>query len=169
MASRRSVVLALVAAVVPCLITLQWLSLSKPPDPGPDLRWLSLSKPPQAGVLSRWDHLRARAYSTGDAAALRRLYAQGSQAGARDVRVLRSYVARGLVVTGLRMWLHSVEVVHSSRHRLVLLVHDRLVHATARSRTDHTVRRLPTDHPSTHVITLIRPTTHHQWQVFAVR
>jgi hypothetical protein len=134
---------------------------------------LSPSRPSEAKaearILERWDRRRAAAYSRGDVAALRRLYAPGSQAGAGDVRNLRSYTARGLVVTGMRMRLLSVEVVHD-RNRLVLRVRDRLSTATATSRVDRSVhRQLPTDHPSTHVVTLVRHTTEQPWQVSSVR
>ncbi len=49
-------------------------------------------------VLERWQDDRAAAYSSGDVAALRRLHVRGSIAGRRDVRVLRAYVARGVVL-----------------------------------------------------------------------
>src|SRR4029077_7143306 len=99
-------------------------------------RWLSLSKPlgrapsrpsetnAETRILERWDRRRAAAYSRGCVPPPRRQYAPGSNAGVRDVRTLQSYAARGLVVTGMRMRLLSVDVVHESRHRLVLRVRD---------------------------------------------
>ena len=154
-----------------------WLSLSKPPPPQVTNERSSPSKPPDrgevlpavAGVLQRWDHRRASAYAAGDVGALQRLYIRGSQVGARDVRLMRSYAARGLVVTVLRMRLLSVDVVRADPHRLVLRVEERLVRATARSESDSSVRRrLPTDNPSTHVVTLVRR-SHSRWQVSSVR
>jgi hypothetical protein len=178
------VVLAVVAVACLAAVLLaaptSWLSLSKPPPPPAtdlqrsSMRRMSPSKPPEtkseARILERWDRRRAAAYSHGDVAALRRLYAPGSQAGAGDVRILRSYTARGLVVTGMRMRLLSVEAVHDSRHRLVLRVRDRLSTATATSRVDRSVhRQLPTDHRSTHVVTLVHDATDQPWQVSSVR
>jgi hypothetical protein len=148
---------------------IRWLSLSKPLESSTDIRWLSLSKPPDPGrVLEHWDQRRAAAYATGNVGALRRLYVPGSRAGASDAQLLQSYAARGLVVTGMRMRLQSVNVIHSGRRRLVLRVRDRLTRAIARSRTDPKVhRQLPTDHPSTHTVTLIRSGS--DWLVRSVR
>src|SRR5690349_3115068 len=42
-------------------------------------------------VLRDWDRGRAAAWRTGDADALRRLYTAGSEAGARDVAMLRRW------------------------------------------------------------------------------
>jgi hypothetical protein len=49
-----------------------------------------------AQVLEEWQEARARAYATGDVAALRALHVPGSQAGRRDVAVLQAYAARGV-------------------------------------------------------------------------
>ena len=178
-------VVVLVVVIVGCATTLLagpgwlspgWLSLSKQPPQVTD-EGSSPSKPPDRGavlpaearVLQRWDHRRASSYAHGDAAALQRLYVGGSQAGTRDVRLLRSYAARGLVVTVLPMRLLSVDVVRADPHRIVLRVEERLVRATARSESETSVRRrLPTDHPSTHVVTLVRR-PHRPWKVSSVR
>lgn len=77
-------------------------------------------------VLRRWDRSRAAAYASGDVAALRRLYAPGSWAGARDVRVLREYAERGLVVRGLRMQVLEAELLSGDPGVLRLQVVDRL-------------------------------------------
>jgi hypothetical protein len=93
----------------------------------------------------------------------------GSVAGDRDVRLLMSYAERGLVVTGMRMRLLSMYAISDRSHRLVLRVRDRLVRATARSRFEPSVHlRLPTDHPSTHEVTLVRR-PRRAWQVSQVR
>src|SRR5688572_9538086 len=42
-------------------------------------------------VLGSWDRSRAAAYSSGDVAALRRLYVRGSTAGEEYVSMLREY------------------------------------------------------------------------------
>jgi hypothetical protein len=82
-------------------------------------------------VLHRWDTARASAYASGDVERLRRLYATGSGAAAADVRVLRRYTARGLVITGMRRQVLEAQVRHWSGHRLVLRLTDRLVGAVA--------------------------------------
>lgn len=180
----RAGVVVLATTAVSCLAVLLLTGRSNPPGwsspskpPATNIRWSSLSKPPGSvgqsdppvRVLRKWDRLRARAYARGDAVALRRLYVRGSQAGVRDVRLLRSYVARGLVVTGMRMRLLSTDVVRAGPRTLVLAVRDRLVTAVASSRMEPSVQRpLPTDRPSTHVITFVRH-PHHAWQVSHVR
>ena len=81
-------------------------------------------------ILRRWDRLRAAAYAAGEPASLRRLYSPGSWAGARDVRLLRRYAERGLVVRGLRMQVLDVEVLASAPGTLRLRVVERLAGAT---------------------------------------
>ena len=70
------------------------------------------SVPPPAAVaaLTAWDDGRARAWASADPAALASLYAAGSVAGRRDVRMLRRWRARGLRVERLRTQLITVEV-----------------------------------------------------------
>jgi hypothetical protein len=116
-------------------------------------------------VLRRWDERRAAAYGSGDVRALRRLYVPGSQAGAADVRLLRSYAERGLAVRGMATQLLAVEPLRLRDRRLVLRVHDRLVGATATGRATQVT--LPEDRPSTRVVTLERRAT--GWRVSAVR
>jgi len=82
-------------------------------------------------VLAAWDRSRAEAWRSGDPAALRRLYAAGSDAGHADRALLASYAGRGLRVAGLRMQRAAVEVVAADADRIVLEVTDRVVGATA--------------------------------------
>jgi hypothetical protein len=105
-------------------------------------------------VLHRWDRQRAAAYAAGDAVRLRRLYVPGSAVGAADVRLLRRYAERGLVVSGMRRQVLRVHVRRWSRDRLVLRVTDRLVGAVAVAGR----RR-----------TLLPSTTVHRWELRFVR
>ncbi len=122
---------------------------------------------PASDVLRRWDRARAQAFADGDVAALRRLYVDGSAAGTADVRLLRSYLHRGLRVDGMRMQLLRVEVVHEDRGRLVLRVTDRLIGAVA---VDERARiPLPQDAASARVVELRRPRPDLLWRVASVR
>jgi hypothetical protein len=107
-------------------------------------------------VLRDWDRRRAAAWARGDAASLRRLYTEGSPAGAADVALLRSYAARGLVVHGLSMQLLSVRLVVDRPARLELEVTDRLVGATAVRSSDSRAFALPADAASTRVLVIRR-------------
>jgi hypothetical protein len=117
------------------------------------------------GVLHRWDRQRAAAYAAGDRGALRRLYVPGSTAGAADLRVLGSYVARGLVVSRMRTQLIGLAVLRADDHRLVLRVQDRLAGAEAVSASGRA--ELPEDRPSTRIVTLVR--SGERWLVRSVR
>lgn len=106
-------------------------------------------------ALRRWDALRATAYAAGDAGRLRSLYAEGSSAASADVRILRSYTARGLVVDRMRSQVLGVEPVSLGKREVTLRVRDRLVGAEA---VDIEGRRLvlPRDGVTTRVLTLAR-------------
>jgi hypothetical protein len=106
------------------------------------------------GVLRAWDRDRAAAYSSGDVAALRRLYVPGSEAGQRDVAILRSYAARGLVVRGLRMQRLRADVLDRRRDRLRLRVLERVAGGTVVSGTSRTA--LPTDRAGRRTVVLVR-------------
>lgn len=107
-------------------------------------------EPVAAVVLREWDARRAAAYAEASARDLRRLYLKG--AGRADVRVLRGYLARGLVVTGIRMQVLALMVLESSDDRLRLQVTDRLVGAVARGPEGE--QALPRDSPTTRVLEL---------------
>lgn len=118
-------------------------------------------------ALRTWDRGRARAWASGDPAALASLYAPGSVAGRRDVRMLRRWRARGLVVRGLRTELLSVEVTAEASQRLELLVTDRLVGGTA-ARADRSGRALalPADTATRRRVVLVP--TGGRWRVSSV-
>jgi hypothetical protein len=119
------------------------------------------------GVLHGWDDRRADAWGRGDATALSRIYTAGSAAGAADVRLLRRYAARGLVVRDLRMQLLRARVLVVRPGRIELEVVDRLAGATAVGAGGGTLaRRLPADRPTTRRLVLRRE--HGQWLMASV-
>jgi hypothetical protein len=123
------------------------------------------ARSPALRVLHSWDDARSGAWATGDAAALRRLYVGGSAAGRADVRLLRRYLARGLVVRHLRMQVFAVRVMRRADGILRMRVTDRVaggVAVTGRHRL-----RLPVDRPTTHNIVLRRVAG--EWRVASVR
>ena len=119
-----------------------------------------------AAVLASWDERRAVAWAEGDARALLRLYADGSAAGAADVRLLRDYLRRGLRVEGMATQLLALRVVaRSPGRRLEVVVTDRVVGAEAVGSGARIP--LPVDRPSTRRVVLVRE--HGRWLVSAVR
>lgn len=115
-------------------------------------------------VLAAWDRSRAAAYSSGDVAALRRLYVRGAPAGRIDVRVLQEYVERGLVVRDLELQRSEVDVLVSTGRRLRIAVLERLARATVVAADTEVV--LPGDRPERRIVTLVR--AKQRWQVAAV-
>jgi hypothetical protein len=96
-----------------------------PVEPWPESRALRAVR-----VLEAWQERRARAYSSGDVAALRRLYVPGSEAGRRDCAVLAAYAARGVT---LRLQTHTTRLsVLASRSRHVVLRQRAVVRTVAR-------------------------------------
>jgi len=77
-------------------------------------------------VLHGWDTDRARAWAQADLMALRALYVRGSGAGRADVRLLRAYRARGLVVRRLETQVFAVRVLRTTDASLRLRVFDRV-------------------------------------------
>jgi len=77
-------------------------------------------------VLHDWDTRRARAWAESDPDALRALYAPGSAAGRADVRLMRAYRARGLVVRRLVTQVFAVRLLRSDGSSLRLRVFDRV-------------------------------------------
>lgn len=117
----------------------------------------TLGRPAAAvDVLRRWDALRARAFEEGDPVRLRALYVPGSRAGDADVRVLRSYVRRGLRVAGMRTQVLSVEVLLTRPERVRLRVVERLVGAEAVVLGTDRRLPLPRDAASERVVELWR-------------
>jgi hypothetical protein len=116
-----------------------------------------------AAVLRAWDRARAAAWQGGSVGALRRLYV--GDAGASDVRLLESYVERGLHVRDLRVQVLAVEVMERRPGEWRLSVTDRLAAGTA---VGPSVRkRLPRDRATRRTLSLVR----HQgaWRMAAVR
>ena len=116
-------------------------------------------------ILRRWDRSRAAAYASGDVAALRRLYAPASVAGAADVRLLREYADRGLVVRGLAVQVVRAELVASSPTRLRLRVVERLAGGTVVGPGPDVA--LPAGRAAPRVVTLVDAGG--RWVVRAVR
>jgi hypothetical protein len=77
-------------------------------------------------VLHGWDALRSRAWTAGDPEALRSLYVRGSAAGRADVRLLRAYDERGVVVRRIQTQVFAVRVLRRDAGTLVLRVFDRV-------------------------------------------
>ena len=77
-------------------------------------------------VLRAWDARRARAWSRSDEDGLRALYVPGSAARRADVRLLRDYRDRGLVVRRLVTQVFAVAVRHRGPEVLRLRVFDRV-------------------------------------------
>ena len=104
-------------------------------------------------LLRGWDARRSAAYAAADVAALRRLYADGSIAGRRDVAVLRSYRSRGLRVVGLTT--PAARRAERAQHagEVVLRVTDRLAGAVAVGPGRRV--RLPAGTARTRVVTLV--------------
>ncbi len=134
--------------------------------PGTDRQRAAVTEAPARTVLREWDAARAAAWAQGDVAALRSLYTDGSAAGERDVAMLRRWVRRGFVVTGMRSQVLRWRVVGagSGADSLVLEVTDRLTGAQARHR-DGGRRTLPASTPRTRRITWRR--VGGVWQVAA--
>jgi len=82
-------------------------------------------------VLHAWDRRRGTAWSSGDPAALTRLYTVRSRTGARDVHDLRRWRSRGLRVVGLRQQVAALHVHAETTRCLVLTVTDRTVDGLA--------------------------------------
>ncbi len=122
------------------------------------------AEPQAAVVLREWDQRRAAAYATGDVDGLSALYAEGSAAGAADVRLLLRYVDRNLVVRGMRMQVLSLDVLRSTSAALRLRVTDRLWGAEALDGSR--VVPLPRDRPTTRVVRLRR--VEGEWKVASV-
>jgi hypothetical protein len=103
-------------------------------------------------VLADWDSRRAEAWAAGDVEGLRSLYVDGSRTGRADVRMLSSYVDRGLTVRGLRTQVLTLEVLDASAERVEVRVTDRVSGAEAVD--DRAAIPLPADRPSTRRVEL---------------
>ena len=156
--SRETLPVALLVAVV----TTAGSAACAPETPGPAARVEPVettaghapAAPPPVEVLRAWDAQRAEAWARGDPGRLAALYTPGSEAGRRDRAMLRAWLARGLVVRGLRTQLLSVREVRRSRASWTLRVTDRLSGGVA---VGPGIRRpLPVDAATTHIVVLHR-------------
>jgi hypothetical protein len=147
----RSPVIAVVAtlALGACTAGTGARTLPGPPDVG-----AIRAEPHALGVLHDWDARRATAYAQGDVARLRRLYVEGSRAGTRDARTLRSYVDLGLRVEHLGMQVLRAEVLRDDREVVRVRVRERV--ASGRVSGEGGAVPLPRDRVDGHVITLVR-------------
>jgi len=77
-------------------------------------------------VLHAWDARRELAWAAVDATALRSLYVRGSGAGRADLRLLRAYATRGLVVRRMVTQVFAARVLHREQSQMRLQVFDRV-------------------------------------------
>jgi hypothetical protein len=115
------------------LVLLSALSLSQPPAVERALSGERASSVERSrdllaasAVLHAWDARRESAWASSDPAALRALYVPGSRAALRDVRLLREYDERRLVVRRLVTQVFELEVLHMDLRHLRLRVVDRV-------------------------------------------
>jgi hypothetical protein len=162
----RLALLALAVAVAVAAVTL--LPGHDPRPVTEPARTAAAARPadvPVVALLRRWDERRAEAYASGSLRRLADLYVARSGVGAADLRVLRSYRARGWRVVGMRMQLLAVRVLEHRARRLVVEVTDRLDGGVAVRRGHRLV--LPRDESSSWRITLVRAADG-RWRVAAV-
>jgi hypothetical protein len=107
------------------------------------------------GQLRRWDERRAAAYAASDLGRLRRLYAPGSRAGARDVRILRSYADRGLIVEELAVQVLDVRLVSASPQSVRLRVLDRVAGGAVVPTSGRGEAMLPSGRPTLRTVTMV--------------
>jgi hypothetical protein len=167
--SRETLLLAVVVAAASTLTACGSTVAQVPGAPAPSLEAPAApavpAVPRPVAVLRTWDAQRARAWARGDLRALAALYTVGSVAGRRDRSMLRAWVARGLVVRGLRTQLLAVRTVEHTRTTWTLEVTDRVLGGVA---VGPGVRRpLPRDRLSTRVVRLRR--VDGVWRVATVR
>lgn len=173
--SRRRLALVLTVGVVVALTSTAAgcrSEASVSPVPSTAARSASASAPAAAPSLetralrrlSAWDAARADAYAAGSVAALRDLYV--GTVGAADMRVLRSYLRRGLRVQGMQMQIVGLSVLGHQPGRWRLRVTDRLHHAVAVGHGQRIV--LPSDRPSSRVVVLVKGADA-TWRASAIR
>ncbi len=160
---RRLLVLLQLAVLLAVLAPLP-PAAAAPPREGRDWRAPREGVVTGLAVLHEWDARRARAWAHSDAESLRRLYLPGSSAARADVRLLRAYADRGLVVRRLVTQVYGIRVLHRTHGRLVLRVWDRvaggvLVHGGRE-------RPLPSSRPALRTVEVVL--RQGQWRVAAV-
>ncbi len=115
-------------------------------------------------VLHRWDARRAQAWAAADVPRLRALYTGGSQAGRADVRLMRAYLGRGVVVRLLVTQVYAVKVLDRDATTLRLRVFDRV--AGGEVVRDGEVDQLGSSPPARRTIELRRQRG--SWRVLSV-
>ena len=156
----------LVLGVVGALAAVGLLQTTIGHEPTPTASAASApARSPALDVLHGWDDARSHAWATGDVAALRRLYVAGSAAGRADARLLRRYLARGLVVRQLRMQVFAVRVMRRDEGILRMRVTDRVAGGVAVSGRQRV--RLPVDRATARTVVLRRVAG--EWRVASVR
>lgn len=128
-------------------------AVSAPPD-----RWRA--------VLRDLDRRRGRAWTLGRPDLLAGVFAPHTAVLRADRTALRRYSRRELSVDGVHLDFGRVRRAGRAAYDVRLLVVDHLRQATVRSE-DGWSRRLPTDHPTRHVVTLTR--TARGWLISDVR
>ena len=104
-------------------------------------------------VLHEWDGRRAVAWARSDESELRALYVPGSAAARADVRLLRSWTARGLVVRRLETQVFGVRVLRHSPRTVVIRVLDRVAGGVVEEHGEE--RPLPSTRPVVRRIELV--------------
>ena len=115
-------------------------------------------------VLHRWDARRAQAWAAADVPGLRALYTGGSEAGLADVRLMRAYLGRGVVVRLLVTQVYAVKVLTRDATTVRLRVFDRV--AGGEVVRDGQVDQLGSSPPARRTIELHRQRG--SWRVFSV-
>lgn len=142
----------LVGLTLPVVLGTGALVALRPDPSGAEARPVVAALDGPRSVLADWDARRARAWTAGDVDALRDLYVEGSRSGRADVRMLTSYVDRGLSVRGLETQVLALSVVEVSAGVVDVRVTDRVRGAEAVD--GGTVIPLPDDRPSTRRVRL---------------
>jgi hypothetical protein len=135
-------------------------SLLNPPQPAVSRDDLLAA----SAVLHAWDARRESAWAASDAGALRSLYVRGSSAGAADVRLLRAYDARALVVRRIVTQVFALHVLDRDPAHLKLQVVDRVAGGVVRD--GRQTRPLGTTRPMVRVVVLRRVAR--DWRVVEV-
>ena len=105
-------------------------------------------------VLHAWDERRSRAWASSDERALAALYVRRSSAARTDVRLLRSYTARGFVVRRIVTQVFGLRVLRTTPDRLVVRILDRV--AGGEVVAPHGTVPLPSTRPAVRRIVLTR-------------
>lgn len=161
--------LVLVACVGAATVVVVVRAAQQPPPlvrgPGSEALVAPAPEVRASAVLAEWDAARAEAWAAGDVRRLGDLYTSDSVAGRRDRAMLRSWLARGLVVRGLTTQVLALEEVHRRAGTWVLRVTDRVAAGTAVGRS--TSQSLPQDTATSTTVTMRRVSG--QWLVSSVR